>query len=135
MEAPANTLEPSFEKKLESILSTIHGIRNVSVLISYENTIEKLPLYDSKEVTTVTEEADKNGGERKTKEVNNEYSVVYEENGNQKTVLMRQSIMPKMTGIIVTAEGAESSLLKESIINAVVAVTGLPSNKIVVFGK
>ena len=135
IETSSHTVELSFEEKLESILSTIHGIRNVSVLIAYENTVEKVPLYDSKEITTVTEEADKNGGERKTREVNNEYTVVYEENGNQKNVLMKQNIMPKMTGIIVTAEGADSNLMKESIISAIVAVTGLSSNKIVVFGK
>ena len=129
------TEEISFERKLERILSTINGVNNVSVLIAYEDTVEKVPLYDTKEITTITEEVDQNGGERKTKEVNNEYAIAYEENGSQKIALMKQNILPKMMGVIVTAEGVSSSTVKESIIRAVIAVTGLSSNKIQVFEK
>ena len=142
-EAPASSMTPvpqviteeSFERKLEKILSTMSGVGSVSVLVAYADTTEKVPLYDTKEITTVTEEMDQNGGERKTKEVNNEYKIAYEESGTQKTALVKQTILPQIVGVIVTAEGASSSLVKESIINAVMAVTGLASNKIQVFAK
>ncbi len=135
IEKVSATNEVSFEEKLEKILSSLNGVKNVEVMIAYENTIEKVPLFDSKEVTTITEEVDKNGGERKTKEVNNEYKIAYEEAGNSKTALIKQSIMPKMIGVIVTYEGPQNSVTKENMINAIMAVTGLSSNKIQVFAK
>ncbi len=129
------TEEESFEHKLEKILSSIQGVGSVSVLISYEDTIEKVPLYDTKETTTVTEETDQNGGERKTKQTNQEYHIVYEETGNQKTALIRQNRMPKMMGVLVVAEGAQNSITKEKITEAVMTITGLSSNKIKVLAK
>ena len=78
---------------------------------------------------------DKNGGERKTKQTNNEYHVAYEETGSSKEVLIRQNIMPKMIGVIVVADGADNSIIKEKILGAVMTITGLNSNKIQVLAK
>lgn len=125
----------SLEEKLENILASIRGVGKVKVMISYTNSLEKVPLYDTKETTTVTEETDSNGGERKTKEVRSEYAVVFEEGNNSKTAIVKQSIMPEIIGVIVTAEGAENNSIKENIINAVVAVTNIPNHKIQVFAQ
>ena len=43
----------TLEEKLENILSTISGVGKVKVMISYANSIEKVPIYDTKEVTLV----------------------------------------------------------------------------------
>lgn len=104
-------------------------------MISYTNSIEKIPIYDTKEITTVTEEKDSNGGERKTKEVSNEYTVIYEEGNNNKTAIIKQNIMPEIIGVIVTAEGAQNNVVKENIINAVASVTNIPNHKIQVFAQ
>ena len=125
----------SLEEKLENILASIRGVGKVDVMISYTNSLEKVPLYDTKETTTITEETDSNGGERKTKEVSNEYTVVYEEGNSDKTAIIKQNIMPEIIGVIVTAEGAENNSIKENIINAVVAVTNIPNHKIQVFAQ
>lgn len=125
----------SLEEKLENILSSIRGVGKVKVMVSYSNSIEKVPLYDTKETTTITEETDSNGGERKTEEVSNEYTVVYEEENSSKTAVVKQSIMPEIIGVIVTAEGAENNSIKENIINAVAAVTNIPNHKIQVFAQ
>ena len=58
----------SLEKKLENILTSIKGVGKVKVMISYTNSIEKVPIYDTKEVTTLTNELDSSGGKRETKE-------------------------------------------------------------------
>ena len=129
------TTSDLLESKLKNILSSINGIGNVEVMVSYTNSLEKVPLYDTKEITTITEEIDSNGGERKTQEISNEYKIIYEENNNGKSAVIKQSIMPEIIGVIVTAEGAENSSIKENIINAVVAVTSVPSHKIQVFAQ
>lgn len=125
----------SLERKLENILSSIKGVGKVHVMISYTNSIEKVPIYDTKEVTTLTNELDSNGGKRETKETSNERKVVYEESGSNKNIVTKQNIMPEIIGVIVTAEGAEVNQVKENIINAVAAVTNIPSHKIQVFAQ
>ena len=94
-----------------------------------------MPIYDTKEVTTLTNELDSSGGKRETKETSNERKVVYEENGSNKNIVTKQNIMPEIIGVIVTAEGAEVNQVKENIINAVSAVTNIPSHKIQVFAQ
>lgn len=125
----------SLEEKLENILTSIRGVGKVKVMVSYSNSIEKVPLYDTKETVTITEETDSNGGKRNTEEKSNEYTVVYEEKNSSKTALVKQSVMPEIIGVIVTAEGAENNSIKENIINAVVAVTNIPNHKIQVFAQ
>lgn len=125
----------SLEKKLENILTSIKGVGKVKVMISYTNSIEKVPIYDTKEVTTLTNELDSSGGKRETKETSNERKVVYEESGSNKNIVTKQNIMPEIIGVIVTAEGAEVNQVKENIINAVSAVTNIPSHKIQVFAQ
>ncbi len=125
----------TLEAKLENILSSIKGVGKVNVMISYTNSLEKIPLCDTKEVTTITEESDSSGGERKTKEISNEYNIIFEESNNSKNAVIKQSIMPEIIGVIVTAEGAENNVIKENILNAVIAVTNVPSHKIQVFAQ
>ena len=121
--------------QIENILTSIKGVGKVKVMISYTNSIEKVPIYDTKEVTTLTNELDSSGGKRETKETSNERKVVYEESGSNKNIVTKQNIMPEIIGVIVTAEGAEVNQVKENIINAVSAVTNIPSHKIQVFAQ
>lgn len=125
----------TLEEKLESILSSIKGVGKVNVMISYTNSLEKIPVYDTKEITTITNEQDSNGGKRETKEVSSEKSAVYEESGSTKTLVTKQNIMPEIIGVIVTAEGASVNSVKENIINAVSAVTNVAIHKIQVFAQ
>ena len=125
----------SLEERLETILASIRGVGKVKVMVSYANSVEKVPLYDTKETKTITEETDSQGGERKTEEINKEYTIVYEEGNNSKLASLKQNIMPQIIGVIVTAEGAENNTIKENIINAVVAVTNISNHKVQVFAQ
>lgn len=123
------------EFRLKNILSFISGVGNAEVMISYSNTIEQLPMYDTKENTTIIEEADTNGGTRKTQEVLNEQSIIYEEKNSTKIPAIKQTVMPEVVGVIVVADGANNSVVKENIKNAVEAVLDIPSHRIQVFAK
>lgn len=123
------------EKSLKNILSKISGVGSVDVMVSYSNTIMQVPMYDTKENTTVVEESDKNGGIRKTKEVANEQSIIYEEKNSVKVPAIKQTIMPEVVGVIVVAEGAGSQVVKENIKNAVEAVVNISAHRIQVFAK
>ena len=124
-----------FEIRLENILSTISGAGKVSVMVSYENEVKKIPMVDTKNITTITSEKDSAGGERKTEETNIEEIVIYEANGNIKTPVIQEYTLPKILGVIVVAEGAGDMTVREKLINAVTSVTNVASHKIQILEK
>lgn len=130
-----NTSNTQLEDRLAHILSQISGAGSVEVMISYKNEIERVPMTDQKTTTTVTNEKDSNGGERKTEQTSLEQSVIYNENGSNKTPVIKQSIMPEIIGVIVVADGAASASVKEKLINAVEATVDVPSHRIQVFAR
>ena len=122
-----NDLE--LEKRLETILSKIKGVSNVSVLITYSETEEVVPLYNINNSLSQTEE-----GDGKEKVVKKEESV--SKNvllDNSSNVLIEKKLSPKIEGAIVIAKGVSNINVKSNIISAMEAVTGLASHKIQVF--
>lgn len=104
-EYPANSGE---EERLEEILSEIEGAGNVSVMISYESTMEKDIAYDGNNDRAVT-----SGGD----------------------VMVKREIYPKVKGVIVIADGADIPSVKQAIKEAVTAVTGAGANRVCVFSR
>lgn len=122
-----NDLE--LEKRLETILSKIKGVSNVSVLITYSETEEIVPLYNINNSLSQIEE-----GDGKEKVVKKEESV--SKNvllDNSSNVLIEKKLSPKIEGAIVIAKGVSNINVKSNIISAMEAVTGLASHKIQVF--
>lgn len=122
-----NNLE--LEKRLEVILSKIKGVSNVSVLITYSETEEVVPLYNINNSSNQTEEGD---GKEKVikKEENVSKNVLLDDDSN---VLIEKKLSPKIEGAIVIAKGVSNVNIKSNIISAMEAVTGLASHKIQVF--
>ena len=121
----------SLEAKLETILSNINGVGKVSVLITYNETEELVPVYNQSDKKTTTNEVDSGGGTRVIEEQDSSKEVVYE---NEKMVIQK-TITPKVEGAIITATGASNATVKANIIQAVEAATGLATHKIQVFEK
>lgn len=123
----------SLEDRLKSILSKIDGVGKVDVLISYSESSQIVPMYNENVKETSTQEQDESGGTRVITENDVQKDVIYQEDNGQKTPITQKTIMPKIEGTIITAEGASDINVKESIIQAVSAATGLASHKIQVF--
>ena len=73
------------------------------------------------------------GGTRKVTQTDNKKEVIYEEKDGEKTLITQNVVSPKIEGAIITAKGANNSIVKTNIIQAVEAVTGLATHKIQVF--
>ncbi len=69
-------------------------------------------------------------GTRHQEENDNTKEVVLDSNNN---IITESIVLPKIEGAIVMAEGAENIEIKNNIIQAVCAVTGLASHKVQVF--
>ena len=122
------------QSNLERILSNIDGVGKVSVLLTYSESSELVPLYDETKSETTTEEADTSGGKRTTTDTNTQKSAIMQENSSgEKSIITQKTVSPKMEGAIITAEGGENANVKTQIIQAVEAATGLATHKIQVF--
>jgi len=128
-----NTDENDISKKLENILSKINGTGEVKVLLTYSETSEIVPLYNENINESTTEETDTSGGKRTITSKDNQKEVVYEELTEGKKIITQKIISPKIEGAIITAKGAGDINVKNNIIQAVEAATGLAIHKIQVF--
>lgn len=73
------------------------------------------------------------GGNRKINENSSKKEVIYQEINGEKIPVTQSIVKPKAEGAIITATGAVDANVKTNIIQAVEAVTGLPTHKIQVF--
>ena len=137
-EAEVNVINSSnninnLENKLKNILSKIQGVGEVEVCLNYSETSEVLAMYNENSTTSTTEETDDTGGTRKIEETDVKKDVIYKEEDGTKIPITSKIIEPKIEGAIITAKGANNSEIKNDIIQAVEAITGLATHKIQVF--
>jgi len=125
--------EKDISKKLESILSKISGAGEVNVLLTYSKTSEIIPVYNENINESITEETDTSGGKRTINSKDNQKEVIYEEGTEGKKIVTQKIISPTIEGAIITAKGAGDTNVKNNIIQAVEAATGLAIHKIQVF--
>lgn len=123
----------NLENKLKNILSKIQGVGEVEVCLNYSETSEVVAMYNENSTTSTTEETDDAGGSRKIEETDIKKDVIFEENDGTKTPITAKVIKPKIEGAIITAQGVNNAEIKNNIIQAVEAVTGLATHKIQVF--
>ena len=128
-----NSDEKSVKVQLEEILKKIQGVKDVNVFINYSESSETVAMYNENSKTSQTEESDTSGGTRKIEENDTQKEIIYQEDNGEKVPITQKIISPKVEGAIITAKGAEDANVKTNIIQAVEAVTGLPTHKIQVF--
>lgn len=71
------------------------------------------------------------GGTRVIQESDSSREVIYQNN----EIILQKTKSPKIEGAIIAATGANNSMVKANIIQAVEAATGLATHKIQVFEK
>ena len=123
----------NLNSELEGILTNISGVGKVKVMITYASSETTIPVYNEESSEENTEETDSEGGTRKVTQTDVRKEVIYEENDGSKTLITQKTTSPEIEGAIITAEGADNAEVKTNIIQAVEAVTGLPTHRIQVF--
>ena len=129
----SNSKKSVLEENLKQILSKIQGVGEIDVYVSYSETSEVIAMYNENSKKSITEETDDSGGVRKIEESDFQKDVIFEEVSGEKIPVTQKVIEPKIEGAIITAKGAGDSNVKNNIIQAVEAVTGLAIHKIQVF--
>lgn len=118
-------------KEIEGIISKIVGAGKVSVMITYENGIEKVPGTDTNTSETNTVEKDAQGGNRAVTDTKQDSKVVYEGgDAATKNVFVTKEIQPTLKGILIVASGASDVEVKANISKSAQILFNLPMHKI-----
>lgn len=119
------------EEKLKSILSQIQGVGKVDLMITYDSSGEEFPAFDTRDNESSTLEKDKEGGTRTVTQKDFDSTLAYEDstNGGKVPVILKKT-EPEVRGVLVVAEGADSVVVRERIINAVTVALDIPLHRV-----
>ncbi len=117
------------ETRLVKILKKIRDAGEVDVMITLEDTSEKIPGLNTIKSSESTEESDAEGGVRKI--LREEENIQLVQIGEDIVVL--KEVQANIKGVIVVAEGAEDPSVLENIYEAVKTVLGINGNRVQVF--
>lgn len=120
----------SLKNDLINILKKIDGVGDVDVLITYSETSKLVPIYNENSSESKTSEEDASGGSRVVESYDSSKEVITDDSSSPIT---EKVIMPKIEGAIIICEGANNIDVKNNVISAVEAATGLKVHKIQVF--
>lgn len=119
------------ELKLKSLLSQMQGVGKVDVMVTYYTSKEEVPAYDIKRDQSSTDEKDSEGGTRRVSEEEYESTLAYEDSssGGKSPVILKE-LEPEVKGVLIVAEGADSVVVRERVINAVAVLLDVPIHKV-----
>lgn len=128
-EAPVSetkTTAESYAKKLEDdlgkIISNIDGAGKTNILITIDREIENVYQTD----TDATAKSDSEGSQQNNK---SSTVVIRSKNSTEEPIKVTE-IMPKIKGVLVVCEGADSAVVKQNIIDSVRTVLGVASSRV-----
>ncbi len=117
----------TMEKELEDALSSVKGAGKVQVLINLDDSGESFVAADEKSEENIS-------GEENTESFEKNYVLKNDDGGGQSPIVLRKS-MPKISGILVIAEGAENERIKNELTLAVKAISGVRAHRVYVLPK
>ncbi|HZJ78839.1 MAG TPA: hypothetical protein VFD52_08585 [Clostridia bacterium] len=124
------TYVQEIEQRLTNIVSSIDGAGRAKVMVTLANGAEQVY---AKQDKTKSNSSIQGTGEGRSVEDNlekeNEYLVI-RSNDNSENGLIIKIIQPDIRGVAIVCEGADSIIVKQSIINTVTAVLGISSTKV-----
>ncbi|MCM1087151.1 MAG: hypothetical protein NC419_03275 [Muribaculaceae bacterium] len=120
-----------WEEKLRQSLSRIDGAGDVEVLITLKESEERILGKDVPEEVKETVETDAEGGSRTVTERQTQESTIYTVNeAGQSVPYVQKIIQPVVEGVVVIAQGGDSEVVKDNIIETIQVLFGMDTNKI-----
>lgn len=118
-----STYEEETEKRLAKMLSTINGAKDVSVMITFSDT--------GKYVYSLDEESEQGKESRK----DSSKPALKNDAGGGQSALLVKAELPQISGVLVTAVGADDSTVAENLTSAVKAVLDVKANRVRILAK
>lgn len=120
------------EQELEEILVQMKGVGKVAVMITLEGSQELIIHQDEVYVCNDTMEMDSQGGSRSVSQTDLQGKTVYEKTGQGESPYIVQTKLPKVSGVLIVAQGAGDSNIKKSIIQIAEALLDVEVHKVTV---
>lgn len=127
-EADYEVYERRLERRVEQLLGSMEGIGRVKVMVTLEAGSESVLQTDSSVEERQVQETDSSGGTGLTKEKNQSVQTVLTGSGDLPYVV--KELTPKVSGIVIMAQGGESPQKASEITAAMEALFGVPAHKI-----
>ena len=116
------------ESKLEKVLSNIEGAGDVSVMVTVESSPQLVIATSKEEKTTSNNSTNSNSNNITVVET----PVIVTKNGVSSPLVL-QEIQPKITGVIVVAQGANDAKVRLELLKAVQSVLNIEISCIEIF--
>ncbi|MBR1422392.1 MAG: stage III sporulation protein AG [Ruminococcus sp.] len=114
------------ENRLEKVLATVSGVGQCDVMVTVSSTTEYIY------AENVTGSTDNNGEDN---EQSYKKEIVFIEQNGEKEALVRKTVRPQISGVMIVCEGGGDVKVKERVIRAVSTLLGVSSDKICVEGR
>jgi stage III sporulation protein AG len=125
--------EQAQNNKLKYMLGQMKGVGRVEVMIHLEDEGELVPAVNINNGSSSINEKDNEGGVRSTTQNNNGSTVVITNKGSNSEPLILKKYYPKITGVMVVAEGAQDKQIQFDIVKVVSQTFNIPTNKVNVY--
>lgn len=134
---PAQDYEKELEERIAQLLKSVEGVGKVDVMVVLSSSSEKVYRTDRSENTSTTKEKDASGGERDIASSQSEESTILSQQfgSNSTSPLIQKELYPEISGIVISAQGGDSSAVQAEISQAMEALFGLEPHKIKVLKR
>lgn len=123
------------EQQLSDVLGKVQGVKNVNVVITLmeEELVE--PAFNVISNEKISEERDGDGGVRTVTEIQSTQQAVLLRKGSDDAAMILKKTAPKVKGVLIVADGANSSKIVEKITKATATLLDIPLYKVSVLSK
>lgn len=122
-----DTYADRLTQNLEEAFSQMDGVGKVKVLLTLEDSGEVVVLQDLDYAQTEQEESDASGASRKTLEKQQQTETVRD--AQDQPYILRENA-PEIRGVLILAEGAESSVVRQQLLMAAQVLLGISANEV-----
>ncbi|WP_040211874.1 stage III sporulation protein AG [Clostridium polynesiense] len=128
-----SSYEQNQKNDLKYILTQMDGVGRVDVMLYFQSGEEQVPAIDINKSENHTEEMDNEGGKRTSNQNNDGSKVVMSNSGMKNEPFVLKTNKPKLSGVVIVAEGAGDEVVKFNIEKAVSKLYNIELDKVYVY--
>lgn len=122
-----DTYEDNLTRQLEETLSHMNGVGRVRVMLTLDDAGEAKVLQDLDYTLSEQEDSNVSGASRKIREEQQQTETVRD--AQDQPYVLREAA-PRVRGVLILAEGAQSSVVRQDLLLAVQALLGVSADEV-----
>lgn len=126
----AEDYEAQQERKLKELLSSMDGVGEVEVMLTFVSSGEQVIQQDEQVSRANTVEKDSEGGNRTVTQYERDGNTVYRTASGESIPYVIKTLNPRVEGVFVVAQGAGDGTVNRSITEAVMALFGVEAHRV-----